>query len=151
MWDDNFKKFLYDGVDTNDGYSLEDADVALQKYFKDMMEGTKPSQSNAEVFYKIRNGAVRVLVARYNHDSKSILDTSFKIGTAKNHDYGTINIMKYGVVGIIVRLNDKISRAVNLLKSGSTTQVADEKIEDTLMDMINYATYGIMLCYGVWM
>lgn len=150
MWADNYKKFLYDGVDANDGYSMEESDAALQKYFRDITSGTKPSQSNAEVFYKVRNGALHILATKYKRDTKSVLDTSYKIGMAKNHDYGTINILKYGVVGIIVRLNDKISRAVNLLKAGSTTQVADEKIEDTIMDMINYATYGIMLCHDIW-
>ena len=61
-----------------------------------------------------------------------------------------MNILRYGVIGLIVRINDKIERVSNLMKDGSVVQVADEKIEDTLMDMVNYATYGIMLCNGIW-
>ena len=97
------------------------------------------------------NGALSLLSTKYNRDVKDVLDASYKIGIAKNRDYGTVNILKYGVVGLIVRLNDKISRAVNLLKEGNTALVADEKVEDTIMDMVNYATYGIMLCNNVWL
>ena len=150
MWDDNFKKALYDGIDPSDGYSPSQASDALQKYFNEIMGGTKPSPSNAEVFYKIRNGALHLLSTKYGRDASSILDTSFRIGGAKNRDYGTLNILKYGVIGLIVRINDKIERVSNLMKEGNVAQVADEKIEDTLMDMVNYATYGIMLCNGIW-
>ena len=151
MWDENFKRFLYDGADAKDGYTLTEAEAALQKYFKDIMDGIKPSKDNAAVFYGVRNGALSLLSTKYNRNVKDVLDASYKIGIAKNRDYGTVNILKYGVVGLIVRLNDKISRAVNLLKEGNTALVADEKVEDTIMDMVNYATYGIMLCNNVWL
>ncbi len=151
MWDENFKRFLYDGADAKDGYTLTEAEAALQKYFKDIMNGIKPSKDNAVVFYGVRNGALSLLSTKYKREVKDVLDASYKIGIAKNRDYGTVNILKYGVVGLIVRLNDKISRAVNLLKEGNTALVADEKVEDTIMDMVNYATYGIMLCNNVWL
>ena len=150
MWDDNFKQALYDGIDPSDGYSPSDASEALQEYFKEIMAGTKPSPSNSGVFYKIRNGALLLLSSKYKRDVNTILDASFRIGVAKNRDYGTLNILRYGVIGIIVRINDKIERVSNLMKDGNVAQVADEKIEDTLMDMVNYATYGIMLCNGIW-
>jgi hypothetical protein len=151
MWDENFEKFLYEGLEAKDGYTLSEAEVALQKYFNQIMRGTKPSKDNAKVFYGIRAGALTLLSTLYNRSIEEVLDASYKIGIAKNRDYGTDNILKYGVVGLIVRLNDKISRAVNLLKDGTTPLVADEKVEDTIMDMVNYATYGIMLCNGVWL
>ena len=150
MWDDNFKEALYDGIDPSDGYSPSEASAALQSYFNEIMGGAKPSKSNSEVFYKIRNGALHLLSTKYKRSANAVLDTSFKIGVAKNRDYGTMNILRYGVIGLIVRINDKIERVSNLMKAGSVVQVADEKIEDTLMDMVNYATYGIMLCNGIW-
>ena len=151
MWDENFKKFLYEGINAKDGYSLSEAEVALQKYFGEIISGMKPSKDNAKVFYGVRDGALTLLTTLFDRNIDEVLDTSYQIGVAKNQDYGSVNILQYGVVGLIVRLGDKIARAINLLKEGSTQFVANEKVEDTIMDMVNYATYGIMLCNGVWL
>lgn len=40
--------------------------------------------------------------------------------------------------GIIVRMGDKLSRLATYTKSGEF-QVCDEKLEDTVVDMINYS------------
>lgn len=68
---------------------------------------------------------------------------------AKNNDYGGTNKNPYanfsnsemvGVPipkGIMVRMMDKMSRVSTLLEKEA--QVKDEAIEDTLMDLINYA------------
>jgi hypothetical protein len=151
MWDENFEKFLYEGINAKDGYSLPEAEVALQKYFSEIMGGLKPSKDNARVFYGVRDGALMLLITLFNREIEEILDASYKLGIAKNRDYGSVNILQYGVVGLIVRLGDKIARASNLLKDGNTAMIANEKVEDTIMDMVNYATYGIMLCNGVWL
>lgn len=44
---------------------------------------------------------------------------------------------------ILVRITDKISRTANLL--GKEAKVEDEKIEDTVLDMMNYS--AILLAY----
>jgi len=82
---------------------------------------------------------------------ESILDESFNLGVSKNNDYGSENILKFGIIGIIVRLGDKIARYKNLTTNKNTQQkVKDETIKDTLMDIVNYATYGEMLSNNVW-
>ena len=40
--------------------------------------------------------------------------------------------------GLLVRMGDKMTRAGNII-SGKEQQIADEKIEDTLLDLSNYA------------
>jgi hypothetical protein len=45
--------------------------------------------------------------------------------------------------GAFVRLQDKYTRACNLI-SGRESQVKDESLEDTLMDLANYS--AIVLC-----
>lgn len=60
----------------------------------------------------------------------------------KNSDYGnsfaqTLN--EFGLVASATRMSDKFNRFKSLMKCGSTAQVEDEKIEDTLMDLAAYA------------
>lgn len=60
---------------------------------------------------------------------------------AKNHDYGDSfgdTYKKLGIISAVTRLNDKMNRLMSLTVSHDA-QVKDEKIEDTLLDMANYA------------
>ena len=62
------------------------------------------------------------------------------IYVAKNNDYGssvTDTYNKFGDVSFMVRITDKINRATTLL-SNNNRQVQDEKLEDTIKDMVNY-------------
>jgi hypothetical protein len=61
----------------------------------------------------------------------------------KNADYGDA-FAKFGVIGVLMRIEDKIQRALNISKN-SVELVCDEKIEDTLMDLHNYAAMALML------
>ena len=72
---------------------------------------------------------------------QEILDKMSEIHSKKNADYGdsfgdTYN--KYGFVSALVRLSDKLNRLNSLYRSGNI-QVKDESIEDTLLDLANYA------------
>jgi len=61
----------------------------------------------------------------------------------KNQDYGDA-FAEYGMVGVLVRMGDKIKR----LQSISNNKIAlidDEKMRDTLIDLHNYAAMAIML------
>lgn len=79
------------------------------------------------------------------------LDTKFKeihtkglnLFEKKNADYGD-SFATFGIVGIIIRLEDKINRCISITKNGKTL-VEDESIKDTIFDMVNYTTMGIML------
>ena len=61
----------------------------------------------------------------------------------KNNDYGDA-FADFGLLGILVRLNDKIKRAITITEN-SISLVEDEKIKDTLIDIHNYAAMGLML------
>ena len=61
----------------------------------------------------------------------------------KNNDYGD-SFAKYGPVGVIIRLGDKIDRLVNISKNGILC-VDDESMRDTLIDLHNYAAMAVML------
>jgi beta-glucosidase/6-phospho-beta-glucosidase/beta-galactosidase len=61
----------------------------------------------------------------------------------KNKDYGDA-FAKFGVIGVLMRIEDKIQRALSITKNG-ITMVDDESIRDTLMDLHNYSAMGVML------
>ncbi len=58
----------------------------------------------------------------------------------KNHDYGDSfgkSYTEYGMTMACIRLEDKLNRLKSLNRK--TSAVLDESIEDTLMDLANYA------------
>ena len=74
---------------------------------------------------------------------QSIQNEGLELFKRKNQDYGDA-FAKYGVVGVLVRMGDKISR----LQSISTTSVSlvdTESLRDTLIDLHNYSAMAIML------
>ena len=59
----------------------------------------------------------------------------------KNKDYGNSfeqTLDEFGLIAGVIRLNDKMNRVKQLCKS-QKQEVKDEKIEDTLIDLANYA------------
>lgn len=74
---------------------------------------------------------------------KSIQEEGLKLYTKKNHDYGDAfdkSLDEDGLVVAKIRLKDKIRRFETLLKSDA---LVHESIEDTLLDMANYAIMTI--------
>ncbi len=61
----------------------------------------------------------------------------------KNADYGDA-FAKYGLVGVLVRIGDKIQRALTVTEKGINL-VDDESIRDTLLDLHNYAALALIL------
>jgi hypothetical protein len=61
----------------------------------------------------------------------------------KNADYGDA-FAKYGPVGVIVRMGDKIQRLVSVSNS-KISLVNTESLRDTLIDLHNYSAMAIML------
>lgn len=79
-------------------------------------------------------------VVRFRQIANDMADTYKR----KNADYGNSfsnTVAKYGVGTALARIDDKLSRATNLLQNGNQ-QVNDEAVTDTLKDL---ATYAIML------
>ena len=61
----------------------------------------------------------------------------------KNADYGD-SFATYGIIGVLIRIQDKINRALTITSSGIQL-VEDERISDTLLDLHNYAAMALML------
>lgn len=67
----------------------------------------------------------------------------------KQSDYGSANIMRFGLDGLKVRLWDKIARYNNLTRQDAA-DVRNESIEDTLKDIVGYCTLWLMVHHD-WM
>jgi|TARA_Y100001980_G_C14482306_1_gene260586 hypothetical protein len=67
----------------------------------------------------------------------------FKLFQKKNKDYGDA-FAKFGPIGVIMRMGDKLSRLTNISKH-NITLVSDETLEDTLIDLHNYTAMALML------
>ena len=61
----------------------------------------------------------------------------------KNNDYGNA-FVQYGLIGVLVRIGDKIQRSITITQN-QISLVEDEKIQDTLLDLHNYAAMALML------
>ena len=74
---------------------------------------------------------------------KTIQNEGLELFTKKNADYGDA-FAKYGLIGVLMRIEDKIQRSMSITKNG-VNLVNDEGIRDTLLDLHNYAAMALML------
>lgn len=105
-------------------------------------------------------------------DLKVEADSMLQIMKNKNSDYswdkeffGNFTVVEKLWItsaeeGFLVRMCDKVSRITNLLEEGREVKVLDEKVEDTLKDLVNYCVLlllyiedknkGLVLTYKIW-
>lgn len=74
---------------------------------------------------------------------KNVQADALALFTKKNADYGDA-FARYGPIGVLMRIEDKLQRAMSITKNG-VNLVNDEGIRDTLLDLHNYAAMAIML------
>lgn len=107
--------------------NITSATVAYHK--KALATTSKPNKAKKSV-PKVSNNL--------SYISKIALEVA-ELVNRKNHDYGKSfdkSVDKYGAAAYFLRIADKISRAETL--SNKDALVLDEKIEDTLKDIIGY-------------
>jgi hypothetical protein len=74
---------------------------------------------------------------------RKIQNEALELFTKKNIDYGDA-FAKYGVIGVLMRIEDKLQRAMSITKNG-VNLINDEGIRDTLIDLHNYSAMALML------
>jgi hypothetical protein len=74
---------------------------------------------------------------------KKIQNEALELFTKKNIDYGDA-FAKYGVIGVLIRIEDKLQRSISITKNGINL-INDESIRDTLIDLHNYSAMALML------
>jgi hypothetical protein len=84
-------------------------------------------------------------------DAEVIVNRLLEILYKKHEDYGPLNISGAPggpMNGLRVRMYDKLARLNNLIDTGDTPNY--ESIEDTLIDLANYAIIGLLVQRGQW-
>jgi hypothetical protein len=74
---------------------------------------------------------------------KTIQNEALELFTKKNIDYGDA-FAKYGVIGVLMRMEDKLHRSMSITKNG-VNLINDEGLRDTLIDLHNYSAMALML------
>ena len=94
-------------------------------------------------------------------------DRAYKLWCKKQNDYGDSNIRlgldldssssehsrnnRLAQLGVVIRMNDKISRLINLYKKDmEESSAVRESIEDTATDLMNYANMLMVLRAEKW-
>jgi|APSaa5957512493_1039668.scaffolds.fasta_scaffold73746_1 hypothetical protein len=67
---------------------------------------------------------------------------------SKQEDYGYENINRFGRVGLIVRIHDKIARIENLVEKGSLP--INESLKDSFVDLVGYCIIALMVEHDIW-
>ena len=111
-------------------------------------------------------GVIQQIEEQYPECTNEMLDNfekAYQLFCRKQKDYGDSNIRlgmdiynsaennRLAQLGVVIRMNDKISRLVNLYKKDMVEASAvDESVEDTLTDLMNYANILMTLKAGKW-
>jgi hypothetical protein len=90
-------------------------------------------------------------INEFKEDALEVYMDALKVLVKKQIDYGPKNISNAPggpMMGLAVRLHDKISRLSNLLENNIDPN--NESIEDTFLDIANYGMIGLMIKKDKW-
>lgn len=90
-------------------------------------------------------------IDQFVSDSNDVYSELHAVLVAKQRDYGPYNISRApggAINGLLVRMNDKMERLKNLYYSGEEPQ--NESLEDSFVDIANYAVICMMVQRGKW-
>lgn len=77
------------------------------------------------------------------HQMKTIQAEALELFKKKNVDYGDA-FATYGTIGVLIRINEKVQRAMSITNNGITL-LNNESLRDTLIDLHNYSAMSLML------
>ena len=101
------------------------------------------SNSNYNLNLNIDSPEISTLKSSRVSQMQLIQSEGLELFKKKNQDYGDA-FAKYGVVGVLVRMGDKIAR-LQSISTKSVSLVNSESLRDTLIDLHNYSAMAIML------
>ena len=91
------------------------------------------------------------VILEFEEDAQKIYDELLAILVKKQIDYGPLNVWNApggATNGLMVRMSDKIERLKNLIYKNIKPN--NESLEDSFVDLANYAVIALMVQRGVW-
>jgi len=87
--------------------------------------------------------------ANFEQDVDDVVKEVKELLLRKRNDYGTENISRFGELGVVIRLSDKLDRLINLvvkpkLSGEGGNAVNNEPVDDTWLDIIGYGILGLL-------
>lgn len=80
-----------------------------------------------------------------------VFQRAYELWCERHRKYGRGNIGRHGAIGCLIRGDDKASRLENLYHGKADANVdKKETIEDSWLDMVNYAAMGLVCHRGEW-
>jgi len=120
-----------------------------------MDDNKSPKKSGLRDYYSEREEQSLRVNAEYTPSFSTVVrDTTIELSTLlikKHSDYGSKNISQSpggALNGLRVRMWDKLARINNLVDSKREPQY--ESLEDSFIDMANYAIIGLMVLREQW-
>ena len=156
-WIEKYDNFMENYLKCNNELPIISIDTCITKY---IIHGTllKTYLTVEKVKVNIRENSISQIetslfklldtIIQYNKCiSKKTSQETFKecrdIFAKKNSDYGN-SFLDFSLIGILVRLNDKINRTDNLIKL-KKEHINYESINDTIIDSFNYIILALLL------
>jgi len=91
------------------------------------------------------------VILEFENDAQKIYEELLAILVKKQIDYGPLNVWNApggATNGLMVRMSDKIERLKNLIYK--QIKPNNESLEDSFVDLANYAVIALMVQRGVW-
>lgn len=132
------------------GLKIEDIRTYLDRFIQQVQSGSvSPRQmsmnwSNLGAITLSAGTTAKVFPHRDHRDFEVYEGLLSETITRKQRDYGPDAITRFGSIGILVRVHDKVARLENLAAKNSDTP-ENESIRDNYLDLLGYAALGIIL------
>lgn len=98
--------------------------------------------------YVVEKDDFEANLLKLEKEARAITDECVELLIKKQRDYGRENIAMFGETGVIIRMNDKLQRLNKLVLRHDDP--ANEPLEDTYKDTINYSIIALLIRRGLW-
>ena len=125
--------------------------ICIEKIEK-LMKKDNWSRDEAEHFFKKYRKLAIIAMAGHqyklgHHNLNGLANEMTELFKRKNADYGDsfgLSMKKWGFYASVIRIEDKVNRLDSLVCKKNNSQVKDESIADTFIDLANYAIMTIL-------